>query len=151
MESWWRPKPFVTEITRFEFRAGGVFACLSRMPKDAMEVADEELFLEIRPERRIVFTNALGEHWRPAGSTMLRTVEVDLIPADEGRNTFCRICALHADAQSMARDAALGFEFGWNIVLAQLEEAAQSLEVQEGADLEETPGAVSRLREILAE
>lgn len=92
-----------------DLRPGGVFSTLMRGPQGE-EQADLGGFLDIVPERRLVFTDAMLPGFRPAREAFMTGVVV-LEP--DGDRTRYRAAALHATAEAREKHEAMGFHEGW--------------------------------------
>ena len=83
----------------------------------------EGVFLEVVPERRVVFTDAYRADWIP--QTPFMTGMMDFAP--EGDRTRYVGRARHWSAEALAQHEAMGFAGGWNAVAEQLEQVARRL------------------------
>jgi uncharacterized protein YndB with AHSA1/START domain len=130
---WFTPAPWKTLACDIDLRPGGRFHTVMRGPDphDA-DVHNEGCYLEVVPQRRLVWTNALGPGFRPlalapeASTGFLFTATLEFLP-DAGSQASspasgCRFVArlAHADAASRARHESMGFEAGWTAALEQL-------------------------------
>lgn len=123
---WWCPAPWTTEVVAFEFRPGGAFAVAMRGPEETGgESSVDGCFLEIVPERRVVFTTALGSGWRPMEPWLAITAIIDLDPAEGG--THYRARCLHRSVADRDKHDGMGFAHGWDICLGQLDALAGGL------------------------
>jgi len=125
LKLWWCPKPWVTEVRGFDFRAGGVFDTLMRGP-DGEQSPNPGVFLDIVAGERVVFTTALTEGLRPAHEPFIPITAIFTL-ADEGKGTRYIARALHPDLATAERHAEMGFYEGWGICIDQLEEVAKTL------------------------
>ena len=82
----------------------------------------EGVFLEVVPNRRIVFTDAFAAGWVPQTPFMVGFVE--LTPHVGG--TLYRAGARHWTEEDMNRHEAMGFEEGWTKVADQLAALAEA-------------------------
>jgi len=124
LKQWWCPKPWVTEVRAFEFRAGGAFHPFMSGP-DGGESDNPGLFLEIVPLERIVWTSMLVAGWRPATPWLAMTGIFTL--ADEGNGTRYTARCLHKDDADRQKHQDMGFFEGWGTVIQQIEAVAQAL------------------------
>jgi uncharacterized protein YndB with AHSA1/START domain len=121
LEEWWAPKPWTTRIVAQELRPGGRSAMVMSGP-DGASAPMEGVFLEVVPERSIVFTDAFTAGWLPQKAFMVGFFSF----APEGDGTRYRAGARHWDAEAQARHEAMGFQQGWTIVANQLAALAES-------------------------
>lgn len=124
LAQWWCPKPWTTEVRKFDFRAGGDFYTFLRGP-DGGESDNPGCFLEIVPQERIVMTTLLTGGWRPATPWLAITAIFTL--ADEGAGTRYTARCLHKDGADREKHEKMGFQEGWGICITQLESLAQTL------------------------
>jgi len=120
---WFCPRPWVVSECKIDLRPGGRFFTVMRSP-EGQTFPGDGCFLEVVPERRLVFTDALQPHWRPAPESMMTGV---LELSNVAGGTHYRASALHATAESRQAHANMGFEKGWNAALDQLIEVASTL------------------------
>ena len=126
LEEWWAPKPWTSRIVEQDLRAGGKSVIDMRGP-DGAGGPMEGIFLEVTPERRIVFTNALDGDWHPKNPYPVQIVGYfELTDLGNGKTGY-RAGARHWTAEAMEQHRAMGFEQGWAICAGQLEAVAQSL------------------------
>lgn len=122
---WWCPKPWTTEVRAFELHPGGAFHTFMRGP-DGGESDNPGCFLEVVPQRRLVFTSMLVGGWRPATPWMGFTAVVTLDDAPSGTRYVARV--MHPDPATRDRHEQMGFFEGWNTCITQLDELAQTLD-----------------------
>lgn len=118
---WWAPRPYTTPEVTFELRPGGRCRALMRAP-DGTDLPDEDgVFLEVVPNRRIVFTNAFAPSWIPQDPFMV--VIVTFEPEGSGTRYTARV--RHWNEETLKRHEEMGFHEGWGIVTGQLAELAE--------------------------
>ena len=122
---WFCPRPWMVSKCTIDLRPGGVFFTHMRGPDEGQEHPNYGLYLEVVPETRLVFTDALTEGWRPA-ETPFMTAIVEFSDLPEG-GTLSTSRALHRNAEDRERHVAMGFEAGWGAAAVQLDELALSL------------------------
>jgi len=123
LEEWFCPKPWRAELVAMELRAGGRSSVTMYGPNG--EVAPNEgVYLEVIPERKIVFTDAFTAGWDPAGAPfMVGSFEFE----PQGNKTLLRARARHWNAEARAQHEAMGFEGGWGVMMDQWEAVAQRI------------------------
>ena len=118
---WFTPAPWQTTACTIDLRPGGRFFSVMRSP-DGEEFPNEGCYLEVIPERRLAWTDALRAGFRPGPPTGVVpfrfTAAVMIEPA--GAGTRYRALAMHADADARVKHEAMGFEHGWGAALDQL-------------------------------
>lgn len=123
IREWFCPRPWRVTECRIDLRPGGEFYTLMRGP-EGEESGGTGVFLDVVPERRLVFTDALQPGWRPAAEPFMTGI-VTLDP--EGAGTRYTAAALHATEAAAEKHREMGFETGWNAALDQLVELAATL------------------------
>ena len=132
LEEWWAPKPWTAKIVVQDLRAGGKSVIDMRGP-DGSGGPMEGIFLEVTPERRIVFTNAIDGDWTPRSPQPVQIAGYFEFPDLGNGKTGYRAGARHWTAEAMEHHRAMGFAEGWGICAGQLEAVAKRLAETEGA------------------
>ena len=120
IKQWFTPAPWRTTECEIDLRPGGIFRTVMRGP-DGQEFDNAGCYLEIIPDRKLVWTGALGPGFRPQAvppGGFLMTAEITLVAVEAG--TRYRALVMHADAEACARHAAMQFHNGWGKALDQL-------------------------------
>ncbi len=116
LKHWFVPKPWTIARVELDLRPGGIFSTLMRSP-EGQEFPNVGCYLEIVPERRLVFTDALLPGWRPSPNPFFTAI---LEFAPEGNGTRYKATALHRDADGREKHEEMGFHTGWGTVLDQM-------------------------------
>ena len=129
LKGWWAPRPYQTPEVEIDLRPGGAFATRMTGP-DGFDSAGTGCFLEVVPQERIVWTNALGPGYRPnepkdCGGFPFTAI-VTFADDGDGRTRY-RAVAMHKDDADRDMHAEMGFHDGWGTVAGQLEQVAQQL------------------------
>lgn len=119
---WWAPRPFTTPVVELDLRPGGRGLIVMRSP-DGTDMPTEGVFLEVEPNRKIVFTNAFAAGWIPLDPFMVVIATFE----PEGAGTRYTARVRHWDEATLKRHEAMGFHEGWSIVAGQLAELAEGL------------------------
>ncbi len=118
MKQWWVPKPVWVRQMELDLRPGGQFLTVMVVPDHGDHLVDG-CFLDVVPERRIVFTDALVAGFRPAGAAMFGfTAVITMQP--EGTGTLYRALAMHKDKTIRDQHEQMGFHEGWGTCADQL-------------------------------
>jgi uncharacterized protein YndB with AHSA1/START domain len=126
---WWSPRPYTTPKVDIDLRPGGRCKMLMRAP-DGTDLPDEEgVFLEVVPNRKIVFTNAFAPEWIPQDPFMVVIVTFD----PEGTGTRYTARVRHWNQETLKQHERMGFHEGWGIVAGQLAELAEGRPVASAA------------------
>lgn len=122
LNEWFCPKPWRAEVQVMELHAGGRSSVTMYGP-DGEVMPNDGVYLEVVPERRIVFTDAFQAGWKPAGPFMVGFFELE----PQGEKTLFRGRARHWTRDSYEQHKAMGFEDGWGKVAEQWEAVAKRL------------------------
>lgn len=117
---WWAPKPYTTPVVELDLRPGGRGRMDMRAP-DGTDMPNEGVFLEVVPNRKLVFTDAFRAGWIPQDPFMV--VIVTFEPEGPGTRYTARV--LHWNEETLKQHEAMGFHEGWGIVAGQLAEIAE--------------------------
>ena len=121
LAEWWCPKPWRAEVIEQDWRAGGRNAVTMYGP-NGEESGGEGVFLEVVPNKRIVFTDAFKAGWIPQEPFMVGFFEL----TPDGDGTHYRAGARHWSEAAFNQHKDMGFEGGWSTVAAQLAELAEA-------------------------
>lgn len=119
---WFCPKPWRAEVVEMDLRAGGRSAVTMYGP-DGEVSPNDGVYLEVIPERLLVFTDAFTAGWNPAGPFMVGSFELE----PQGDKTLFRGRARHWTVEARDRHEAMGFHQGWGVVAEQWEAVARRL------------------------
>src|SRR4051812_50040191 len=78
---WWAPRPYTTPVVELDLKPGGRGLMVMEGP-DGTEMPNEGVFLEIVPDKKIVFTNAFTAGGGTAGPVL--GVVLSLLPEGGG-------------------------------------------------------------------
>jgi uncharacterized protein YndB with AHSA1/START domain len=120
LKPWFCPKPWRTTECEIDLRPGGRFRTVMEGP--AGERHDNEgCWLEIVPERRLVWTGLMTAGYRPSevpaevpAFTCVLTFEA------EGKGTRYHAHVMHRTPAEKAAHVSMGFSEGWSAALDQL-------------------------------
>ena len=116
VKQWFAPKPWSVSECVIDLRPGGVFRTVMRSP-DGQEYPGDGCVLEVVPNERLVWTDALLPGYRPAPEPFF-TARIEL--RDSGGGTRYVATAIHRDAEGRKRHEDMGFLDGWGMALDQL-------------------------------
>lgn len=126
LKPWFCPLPWKTIDCEIDLRPGGIFRTTMQSP-EGKEFPGTGCYLELIPNEKLVWTNALLPGYRPSLVTetcgsedtgFLFTAMIEL--ADHAGGTRYSATVLHADEAGCKKHAAMGFESGWGTALDQL-------------------------------
>lgn len=124
IKRWFTPAPWRTVHCEIDLRPGGRFHTVMQSP-EGEDHPNEGCYLEIVPDRKLVWTNALEPGYRPSRKPsdgpgeFLFTAMVLLESAAGGGTTYTAI-ARHRREEDSAAHEAMGFQQGWGTALDQL-------------------------------
>ena len=123
---WFCPLPWKTIDCEIDLRPGGIFRTTMQSP-EGQEFPNAGCYLEVIPQTKLSWTNALLPGFRPSppsatcGSedvNFMFTATIEL--ADHAGGTRYTATVIHADEEGCKKHAAMGFEGGWGTALDQL-------------------------------
>lgn len=87
MKQWFAPKPFTVPVAETDLRAGGASLIVMRDP-EGNDYPNPGVYLEVVPNRKIVFTDAFTEAWVPSDKPfMVATVTFEDLGGGKTRYT----------------------------------------------------------------
>ncbi len=120
MMQWFTPAPWKTVAVDIDLRPGG--RCVTTMESpDGQRFPNTGCYLQIEPNRLLIFTSVMGEDFRPADSSngLAFTARIEIEPAPNNA-THYRAIAMHTDETGCKQHAEMGFAQGWGLALDQL-------------------------------
>lgn len=123
IRQWFSPKPWTTPKVDTDFRPGGS-SMVTMADEHGVEYPNPGQFLEIVPNKKIVFTDAYVGDWVPAEKPFFTAV---LTFENEGGKTRYTATALHWTREDKEVHEKMGFYDGWGVTTSQLEELARTL------------------------
>ncbi|MEO8196728.1 MAG: SRPBCC family protein, partial [Thermoanaerobaculia bacterium] len=106
---WFTPAPWKTIDCEIDLRPGGIFRTTMLSP-EGQEFPNSGCFLEVVPEKRLVWTDALLPGYRPAENPYFTAV---LTFTPQGKGTHYHVLARHRDEAGRQRHEEMGFANGW--------------------------------------
>lgn len=117
------PAPHRVTAVDIDLRVGGRFNTRFEVEGNVMD--NKGVYLEVIPEKKLVFTDAYTEGWKPAPDPFMTAILL-LDDAPDGGTTYTAI-ARHRSADARQAHADMGFIDGWGTVATQLETYARNL------------------------
>jgi uncharacterized protein YndB with AHSA1/START domain len=119
---WFTPSPWKTIECEIDLRPGGKFYTVMQSP-EGQNFPNAGCFLEIVPNKKLVWTAALQPGYRPVknpenGAGLLFTAVIAL--ESKGKGTKYTATVIHGNEDDMKRHDAMGFRDGWGKALDQL-------------------------------
>lgn len=121
LRKWFTPAPWTVPACEVDLRPGGIFRTVMRSP-EGEENENIGCYLEIIPEERLVWTDALLPGFRPSKRSFLSEIglTVSVTFESRGNGTLYTAVAMHRDEEERTRHEEMGFHLGWGTVLDQL-------------------------------
>jgi uncharacterized protein YndB with AHSA1/START domain len=121
---WFCPKPYRTVDCEIDLKPGGKFFVQMVDPDGNKLPAEPGCYLEIVPNRKLVWTSALGPGYRPldpASAPWFFTAVLTFEPHGDGGCKYTAT-AIHTNKIHAEAHEKMGFSQGWGKVLEQLVE-----------------------------
>jgi uncharacterized protein YndB with AHSA1/START domain len=122
---WFTPRPWTVSHCEIDLRPGGRFNTTMCSP-EGQEFPNAGCYLEVVPNERLVFTDALTTGFRPSGKPFMTAV---VTLEARGSATFYRAHVMHADEAARKQHEEMGFLTGWGKALDQLVAHVKGLDV----------------------
>ena len=121
---WFTPPPFKTIKAEMDVRAGGS-SCVTMQSPDGKEFPNPGVYLEVVPNKKIVFTDAFTAAWEPSAKPFFTGI---LTFEDLGNGTTKYTARVrHWTVEDCQAHEKMGFHQGWGIAANQLEALAQKI------------------------
>ena len=106
LKKWFCPRPWMAAECEIDLRPGGTFHTVLQGP-DGTTLDHPGCYLEVVPNRRLVFTTALGPGYRPQDHYIPFTAIITLEP--KGKGTRYHVLARHNDEATAKQHVEMGF------------------------------------------
>jgi uncharacterized protein YndB with AHSA1/START domain len=116
LRQWFTPKPWTVVDCEIDLRPGGLFRTVMRSP-EGKEFPNIGCYLEVVPNERLIWTDALLPGYRPAANPFF-TAMITLHA--QGTGTRYVATAIHRDEAGRKKHEDMGFHQGWGTALDQL-------------------------------
>lgn len=120
---WFTPAPWKTVDCEIDLRPGGIFRTVMRSP-EGVDHNNVGCFLEVIPNQKLVFTDALTPGFRPSANPFM-TVAIFFEEHEIG--TRYRAVVFHKNEEDRQKHVDMGFHQGWGAALDQLVAHMKSL------------------------
>ncbi|MDQ1198298.1 SRPBCC family protein [Agrobacterium sp. SORGH_AS 787] len=118
LKQWFCPKPWGVSHAELDVRAGGSSFIVMKGP-NGEEVENRGVYLEVVPNKKIVFTDAFKSAWVPSDKPFMTGI-VLLELLGDGRTKYTAM-ARHWTEEDKQTHEAMGFHEGWGAAADQLE------------------------------
>lgn len=131
VKQWFTPRPWTVSECEIDLRPGGIFRTVMCGP-EGERFNNIGCYLEVVPNERLVWTDALRPGFRPTvpateGCVIEGGFTAIIELRSEGTGTRYTATALHRDPAACKAHAEMGFHDGWGAALDQLVELVKSL------------------------
>lgn len=127
VKKWFTPAPWKTVDCEIDLRPGGIFRTVMRSP-DGQEINNVGCFLEIVPQRKLVWTVVLQPGFRPSKPTFdVPSFTAIILLEPDGAGTKYSAIALHQNQGDRDAHDRMGFSQGWGKALDQLVAHAKTM------------------------
>lgn len=121
LKQWFTPAPWSTIECEIDLRPGGVFRTVMSSPEGELH-PNVGCYLEVIPNRKLVWTDALEAGFRPTGASAPLGFRFTATILFEPNGTGTKYTAIvqHSDEAGRAKHEAMGFADGWGAAWEQL-------------------------------
>jgi uncharacterized protein YndB with AHSA1/START domain len=128
---WFTPAPWTTVECEIDLRPGGIFRTVMRSP-EGKDFPNLGCYLEVVPQERLVWTDALLPGFRPSslpgfGPTEKGRFTAVIALEPHGQGTRYTAMAIHSDEATRKAHEEMGFHDGWGKALDQLVAHAKTM------------------------
>ena len=116
LSRWFTPAPWTVADCEIDLRPGGIFRTVMRSP-EGKEFPNIGCYLEVVPNERLVWTDALLPGYRPAENPFMTAI---ITLESQGNGTRYTAVAIHRDDAGRKKHEDMGFYQGWGKALDQL-------------------------------
>jgi uncharacterized protein YndB with AHSA1/START domain len=116
LRQWFAPRPWTTSRVENDVRAGGTSLLIMRSP-DGQEFSNCGVYLEVVPNRRIVFTDAYTSAWELSENPFMTGI---LTFEAVGEATRYTAVVRHWTIAAREAHEKMGFHQGWPVCTEQL-------------------------------
>ena len=109
LKPWFSPLPYTTPHAELDVRPGGASLVIMRGP-DGAEFPNRGVYLDVQPNRRIVFTDAYVRAWEPSAKPFMTVV---LTFDEEVGGTRYTARVHHWSVEDRKTHEEMGFHQGW--------------------------------------
>ncbi len=121
---WFTPPPYKTTRAEIDLRPGGRNDITMQSP-DGQLIPNRGTYLEVIPNRKLVFTDAFTEGWAPKDGAPFMVAILTFEPESGKTRYIARV--RHWTTEAHAQHQAMGFETGWGIAADQMEAVAKGI------------------------
>ncbi|QND52139.1 SRPBCC family protein [Phyllobacterium sp. 628] len=120
---WFTPKPWHIPECEIDLRPGGIFRTVMQSPEGEQAI-NLFCYLDIVPNERLVWTNALLPGYRPSSQPFITAITTF---EPHGNGTKYTAMAMHVDEATRQKHEDMGFYDGWGTVLDQVRDYVKTI------------------------
>lgn len=124
LRQWFAPRPWTVARAVIDPRPGGVFSVVMASPEGQEMEETPGCVLLADPGSRLVWTDAVGQEFRPNAETFMT---VDISMQAEAGGTRYRALVRHKSDADRRKHEEMGFHDGWGTCMDQLDALAREL------------------------
>jgi len=124
IKQWFARKPYATSVAEVDLRPGGASNVVMKSP-EGQEIPCPGQYLEVVPNRKIVFTDAFTGDWQPRDGAPFMVATITFEP--EGGKTRYTATVRHWSEADRRKHEEMGFYPGWGLCAEQLEALARTI------------------------
>jgi uncharacterized protein YndB with AHSA1/START domain len=124
MSEWFCPRPWQATVIENDVRPGGSSTIMMRGP-EGQEFPNHGVYLDVVPNRRLVFTDAFTKAWQPSEKAFM-VAEVEFEDIGNGQTRYTAR-ARHWSMDDLKAHEQMGFHEGWSKAAEQLAEVVARL------------------------
>jgi uncharacterized protein YndB with AHSA1/START domain len=117
LKKWFTPAPWTIAACEVDVRPSGLIRVDMRSPDGKVSSDIRGCYLDVVPQERLVWTDALTAGYRPAAKPFITAI---ITFATEGSGTRYKAVVLHSSEAERKRHEEMGFFDGWGTVLDQM-------------------------------
>jgi len=125
IKQWFAPKPYTTPVAEVDLRVGGASNIVMQSP-DGQQIPCPGTYLEVVPNRKLVFTDAYTGDWNPKTNGKPFMTGIITFDDEDGKTRYtARVRHWNAEDKKTHED--MGFHTGWGICTDQLAALAKTI------------------------
>jgi uncharacterized protein YndB with AHSA1/START domain len=125
LKQWFAPAPYTTPVAEVDVRVGGASRMVMRSP-DGQDLPCPGTYLEVVPNRKLVFTDAYTGDWMPKTDGKPFMTAIITFDDEDGKTRYTARVR-HWNAEDKKTHEAMGFHGGWGLCADQLAALAKKI------------------------
>jgi uncharacterized protein YndB with AHSA1/START domain len=125
LKQWFAPKPYTTPVAEVDLRVSGASNIVMQSP-DGQQIPCPGTYLEVVPNRKLVFTDAYTGDWNPKTDGKPFMTAIITLDDEDGKTRYTARVR-HWNAEDKKTHEGMGFHTGWGICADQLAALAKTI------------------------